>query len=63
MRSSSVIVGIALTIQADVSGAIWVLSNNLPTWIYSRLNVNQYNFYLWRQTPLMAIQGTKCQVE
>lgn len=50
-------------LSADVSGAIWVLSNNLPTWIYSRLNVNQYNFYLWRQTPLMAIQGTKCQIE
>lgn len=48
-------------LSADVSGAIWVLSNNLPTWIYSQLNVNQYNFYLWRQTPFMAIQGTKCQ--
>lgn len=50
-------------LSADVSGAIWVLSNNLPTWIYSRLNVNRYNFYLWRQAPLKAIQGSKCEVQ
>lgn len=48
-------------LNADVTGALWVLSNNLPTWIYSRLNENRYNFYLWRQDPRRAIEGTKCE--
>ncbi|XP_062540251.1 L-dopachrome tautomerase yellow-f-like [Armigeres subalbatus] len=50
-------------LSADASGVIWVLSNNLPTWIYSQLDVNEYNFYLWRQTPAKAIEGTKCKTE
>lgn len=44
----------------DNNGSIWVLANNLPTWIYSRLDENKFNFHLWRQTPRKAIAGTKC---
>ncbi|XP_053698590.1 L-dopachrome tautomerase yellow-f-like [Sabethes cyaneus] len=48
-------------LNADADGIIWVLANNLPTWLYSRLDENRYNFHVWRLTPREAIIGTKCQ--
>lgn len=27
---------------------VWVMANTLPTWIYSRLDTNDYNFYVYR---------------
>uniref|UniRef100_A0A182S4V5 Yellow protein n=1 Tax=Anopheles funestus TaxID=62324 RepID=A0A182S4V5_ANOFN len=47
-------------LTSDSDGMLWVLTNNLPTWIYSRLNESDYNFRLWRQDPTVAIRGTKC---
>ncbi|XP_055617290.1 L-dopachrome tautomerase yellow-f isoform X2 [Toxorhynchites rutilus septentrionalis] len=49
-------------LNADVDGKIWVLSNSLPIWIYSQLDVNQFNFHIWRQTPRKAIAGSKCEI-
>ncbi|XP_058467638.1 L-dopachrome tautomerase yellow-f-like [Malaya genurostris] len=48
-------------LNADVDGNIWILANNLPTWLYSKLYENKYNFHVWRMSPRDAIAGTKCQ--
>ncbi|XP_058813325.1 L-dopachrome tautomerase yellow-f-like isoform X2 [Topomyia yanbarensis] len=48
-------------LNADVDGNIWILANNLPTWLYSKLDENKYNFHVWRMNPREAIVGTKCQ--
>ncbi|XP_062558540.1 L-dopachrome tautomerase yellow-f2-like [Armigeres subalbatus] len=47
-----------LTIDND--GTIWVISNRLPIWIYSKLDVDEYNYRIWRQTSAKAINGTIC---
>uniref|UniRef100_A0A240PJW5 Uncharacterized protein n=1 Tax=Anopheles atroparvus TaxID=41427 RepID=A0A240PJW5_ANOAO len=47
-------------LTADPDGTLWVLTNNLPIWIYSRLNESDFNFRVWRQDPAVAIRGTKC---
>ncbi|XP_041763179.1 L-dopachrome tautomerase yellow-f-like [Anopheles merus] len=47
-------------LTSDSDGVLWVLTNNLPVWIYGRLNESDYNFRLWRQDPAVAIRGTKC---
>uniref|UniRef100_A0A240PN96 Yellow protein n=1 Tax=Anopheles epiroticus TaxID=199890 RepID=A0A240PN96_9DIPT len=47
-------------LTSDSEGVLWVLTNNLPVWIYSRLNESDYNYRLWRQDPAVAIRGTKC---
>ncbi|XP_055537153.1 L-dopachrome tautomerase yellow-f-like [Wyeomyia smithii] len=47
-------------LNADADGVIWVLANNLPTWLYSRYDENRYNFHVWRIVPKEAIIGTKC---
>uniref|UniRef100_A0A182SYB1 Yellow protein n=1 Tax=Anopheles maculatus TaxID=74869 RepID=A0A182SYB1_9DIPT len=47
-------------LTSDSDGTLWVLTNNLPVWIYSRLNESEYNFRLWRQDPAVAIRGTQC---
>uniref|UniRef100_A0A182WQX0 Yellow protein n=1 Tax=Anopheles minimus TaxID=112268 RepID=A0A182WQX0_9DIPT len=47
-------------LTSDSEGTLWVLTNNLPVWIYSRLNESDYNYRLWRQDPTVAIRGTKC---
>ncbi|KXJ68758.1 hypothetical protein RP20_CCG001829 [Aedes albopictus] len=47
-------------VTIDNDGMMWVISNRLPIWIYSRLNVNEYNYRIWRQMPARAINGTIC---
>lgn len=39
---------------------VWVVSNNLPTFIYSRLNYSQINFRLLRANVQRAIAKTVC---
>lgn len=39
---------------------IWVVSNNLPIFIYSRLNYSQINFRLLRANAQRAISKTVC---
>ncbi|XP_049547822.1 L-dopachrome tautomerase yellow-f2-like [Anopheles darlingi] len=47
-------------LSSDSDGTLWVLTNNMPIWMYSRLNESDYNFRVWKQSPAIAIQGTKC---
>ncbi|KAI5637194.1 major royal jelly protein domain-containing protein [Phthorimaea operculella] len=44
-----------------VSGdEVWVMANSLPTWAYSRLDTNQYNFYVYRANVQDLISNTVC---
>ncbi|KAJ2942281.1 hypothetical protein O0L34_g15827 [Tuta absoluta] len=44
-----------------VSGdEVWVMANSLPTWAYSRLDTNQYNFYVYRANVQDLIANTVC---
>uniref|UniRef100_A0A1Y9G9K3 Yellow protein n=1 Tax=Anopheles albimanus TaxID=7167 RepID=A0A1Y9G9K3_ANOAL len=44
----------------DNEGELWVMTNGLPRWIYASLNLDEYNFRVWRQKPAKAIAGTIC---
>ncbi|XP_058467641.1 L-dopachrome tautomerase yellow-f-like isoform X2 [Malaya genurostris] len=58
LDNSNMIYPADLTI--DNEGVIWVISNKLPIWIYSKLNVTDFNYHIWRQTAETAIDGTIC---
>ncbi|XP_055588228.1 L-dopachrome tautomerase yellow-f2 [Uranotaenia lowii] len=47
-----------LTIDED--GTVWVISNRLPIWIYSKLDENDFNFRVWKQSAEKLIEGTIC---
>lgn len=34
----------------------------MPRFIYSQLDINQYNFRVWKNPVETAIQGTRCAV-
>ncbi|XP_060808380.1 L-dopachrome tautomerase yellow-f2-like isoform X2 [Amyelois transitella] len=40
---------------------IWVMSNSLPRFGYSRLDVNEYNFHVYRANIQELISGTACE--
>ncbi|XP_053622434.1 L-dopachrome tautomerase yellow-f2-like isoform X2 [Plodia interpunctella] len=45
-----------------VSGdEVWVISNSLPRFGYSRLDVNEYNFYVYKANVQELISGTACE--
>lgn len=48
-------------VTIDNDGMMWVISNRLPIWIYSKLDVNDFNYRIWRQLPERAINGTICK--
>ncbi|GAB0088345.1 L-dopachrome tautomerase yellow-f2 [Sergentomyia squamirostris] len=50
-------------LSVDNSGRLWVLTNTMPRWLYSRLNINKVNFRVWSATTKKAIQGTVCEHE
>ena len=39
---------------------VWVVTNNLPIYLYSRLDYNQINFRLLRANVQQAIKNTVC---
>ncbi|KAL0858541.1 hypothetical protein ABMA27_012396 [Loxostege sticticalis] len=39
---------------------VWVMANTLPRFGYSRLNPNDYNFYIYKANVMDAISGTVC---
>ncbi|XP_055374666.1 L-dopachrome tautomerase yellow-f2-like isoform X2 [Condylostylus longicornis] len=45
----------------DDEDNIWVMSNTMPRYIYSRLDPNEYNFRIWTTTVKKAVQGTLCE--
>nr|XP_049695806.1 L-dopachrome tautomerase yellow-f2 [Helicoverpa armigera] len=40
---------------------VWVTANTLPRFIYSRLDTNQYNFFVYRAKVNDLISGTTCE--
>lgn len=36
------------------------MTNTLPTYIYSNLDYDKYNFKVWRAKTTKAIRGTGC---
>ncbi|XP_053670911.1 L-dopachrome tautomerase yellow-f2-like [Anopheles nili] len=47
-------------LRIDSSGDLWVISNRLPIWIYSKLNQTDVNYRIWRQSAARAVAGTIC---
>ncbi|XP_043250905.1 protein yellow isoform X1 [Colletes gigas] len=50
-------------LKIDQNGQIWVLSDRLPTFMYSQLNLDDYNFRVLTGSTRDAINGTVCSME
>uniref|UniRef100_A0A182Q3X4 Yellow protein n=1 Tax=Anopheles farauti TaxID=69004 RepID=A0A182Q3X4_9DIPT len=48
-------------LRIDRDGDLWVISNRLPIWIYSKLNRTAVNYRIWRQSAFKAAAGTICE--
>ncbi|XP_028164773.1 protein yellow [Ostrinia furnacalis] len=49
-------------IKVDYNDSVWILSNRLPIWMYSKLNPNEVNFRVFSAPVLDAISHTACDV-
>ena len=48
-------------LTVDNKGYVYVLSNRIPVFVYSRLNVDDYNFRIWKGKGKEIVKGTKCE--
>lgn len=48
-------------IKIDEEDQIWILSNNLPTFLYDQLNFNKINFRIIKMNITEMIRGTVCK--
>lgn len=48
-------------LTVDNEGNVWVLSNRIPEYVYSRLDETKYNFRVFKGKASEIIQGTKCE--
>ncbi|XP_031629642.1 L-dopachrome tautomerase yellow-f2-like [Contarinia nasturtii] len=48
-------------LKVDRDGYLWVLSDRLPVFIYSKLNANQFNYRILRGKVSELIAGTACE--
>lgn len=46
--------------QIDNADNIWAMSNKMPIFIYSKLNVQDFNFRIFKQTIKDAVKNTNC---
>ncbi|CAH2096530.1 unnamed protein product [Euphydryas editha] len=49
-------------IKVDYDENLWVLSNRMPIWMYSKLNPDEVNFRVFSAPVLNAISHTACDV-
>ncbi|XP_072948953.1 protein yellow [Epargyreus clarus] len=49
-------------IKVDYKENLWILSNRLPIWMYSKLNPNEVNFRVFYAPVLRAISHTACDI-
>lgn len=49
-------------IKVDYDENLWVLSNRMPIWMYSKLDPNDVNFRIFSAPVLKAISHTACDV-
>lgn len=47
-------------LNVDPDGYIWVISNKMPRFVYSRLDENEFNFRVWMGRTSEIIQGSVC---
>lgn len=47
-------------LKVDQDDTLWVISNMLPAFMYSKINPHEYNFRIFNQTVADAIKGTTC---
>ncbi|XP_017753652.1 PREDICTED: protein yellow [Eufriesea mexicana] len=50
-------------LKIDQNGNIWVLSDRLPTFMYSHLDVEDYNFRILTGSVKEVIKGTVCSMD
>lgn len=44
----------------DNDGYVWFMSNSIIKLLYAQLNLNEFNFHIWRTNIKQAIKGTVC---
>jgi hypothetical protein len=49
-------------IKVDYNNNLWILSNRMPIWMYSKLDTNDVNFRVFSAPVLDAISHTACDV-
>ncbi|XP_013193426.1 protein yellow [Amyelois transitella] len=49
-------------IKVDYNDNLWILSNKMPIWMYSKLDANEVNFRVFSAPVLEAISHTACDV-
>lgn len=49
-------------LKVDSQSNIWVLTNQIPVFVYGRLNENEYNYRIWHNNVRDAIRNTRCRV-
>ncbi|XP_053609466.1 protein yellow [Plodia interpunctella] len=49
-------------IKVDYNDNLWILSNKLPVWMYSKLDANEVNFRVFSAPVLEAISHTACDI-
>lgn len=48
-------------LKVDSDGFLWFFTNNMPRYIYSTLDLNKFNFRVWRARAKDIVKGTVCQ--
>lgn len=48
-----------LTVNSE--GSVWVMSNTMPRFIYSRLNATEFSYKIWRGRTSEMIRGSGCE--
>lgn len=51
----------AARVQIDANGTLWMMTNSMPLFIYSRLDPDVYNFRVWRVNTADLVRGTACE--
>lgn len=46
----------------DGNGNLWMMTNSMPVFIYSKLNINEFNFRVWKQNTKILSQNTVCEI-
>lgn len=48
-------------LTVDDDGNVWVMSNTMPRFIYSRLNTTEYSYKIWKGKAAEMVKGTGCE--
>lgn len=48
-------------LQIDDEGTLWMMTNTMPVFIYSRLDPDAYNFRVWKAKTADLVRGTACE--